>query len=88
HSNKQRNVFGIFEQGFMQGLYGFLLRALMLLERSKFLGEHNRYLIGHLFNYIFKPNSNDIEYVSLPGFLYILYYLVRPIRLGLKFLNP
>ncbi len=86
-SNKQRNVFGIFEQGFIQGLYGFVLRALMLLERSKFLGEHNRYLIGHLFNYIFKPNSNDLEYVSLTGLLYILYYLVRPIRLGLKFLN-
>ena len=87
-SNKQRNVFGIFEQGFMQGLYGFVLRALMLLERSKFLGEHNRYLMGHLFNYIFKPNSNDLEYVSLPQFLYILYYLIRPIRLGSKFLNP
>ena len=86
-SNKQNNVFGIFEQGLIQGLYGFVLRALMLLERSKFLGEHNRYLVGHLFNYIFKPNSNDLEYVSLPGFLYILYYLVRPIRLGLKFLN-
>ena len=88
YSNKQNNVFGIFEQGFMQGLYGFILRALMLLERSKFWGKHNRYLVGHLFSYIFKPNSNDLEYVSLTGFLYILYYLVRPIRLGLKFFNP
>ncbi len=88
HSNKQRNVFGIFQQGFIQGLYGFVLRALMLLDNSQFVGKHNRYLIGHLINYIFKPNSNDLEYVSLPGLLYILYYLVRPIRLGLKFLNP
>jgi hypothetical protein len=87
HSNKQRNVFGIFQQGFIQGLYGFVLRALMLLDNSQFVGKHNRYLIGHLINYIFKPNSNDLEYVSLPGLLYILYYLVRPIRLGLKFLN-
>ena len=83
----QHQLFGIFEQGLMQGLYGFILRALMLLERSNW-GKHNRYLFGHLISYIFKPNSNDLEYVSLPGFLYILYYLVRPIRLGLKFLNP
>ncbi len=88
HSNKQNNVFGIFEQGFIQGLYGFVLRALMLLDNYKFLGKHNRYLFGHLISYIFKPNSNDLKYVSLPGFLYILYYLFRPIRLGLKFLNP
>ncbi|WP_414623445.1 lasso peptide biosynthesis B2 protein [Calothrix sp. CCY 0018] len=86
--DKQSQLFGIFERGFIQGLYGFVLRALMLLERSKFFGKHNRYLVGHLFSYIFKPNSNDLEYVSLPGFLYILYYFVRPIRLGLKFLNP
>ena len=87
-NNKQKSVFGIFQQGFIQGLYGFILRALMLLERSKFFGKHNRYLVGHLISYIFKPNSNDLEYVSLPGLLYILYYLVRPIRLGSKFLNP
>ncbi|MGB3761130.1 MAG: lasso peptide biosynthesis B2 protein [Rivularia sp. (in: cyanobacteria)] len=88
HSNKQDNVFGIFQQGLIQGLYGFVLRALMLLDNSKFIGKHNRYLVGHLISYIFKPNSSDLKYVSLPGFLYILYYLVRPIRLGLKFLNP
>ena len=85
--DKQHQLFGIFEQGLIQGLYGFFLRALMLLERSKFWGKHNRYLIGHLFSYMLKPNSNDLKYVSLPRFLYILYYLVRPIRLGLKFLN-
>ena len=87
HSNKQ-NVFGIFKQGFIQGLYGFILRALMLLDNYKLIGKHNRYLVGHLISYIFKPNSNDLKYVSLPRFLYVLYYLVRPIRLGLKFLNP
>ncbi|MBV6623084.1 MAG: lasso peptide biosynthesis B2 protein [Rivularia sp. (in: Bacteria)] len=87
-NNKQKNVFGIFQQGLIQGLYGFILRALMLLDNYKLIGKHNRYLFGHLISYIFKPNSNDLKYVSLPGFLYILYYLVRPIRLGLKFLNP
>ena len=65
-----------------------ILRALILLEPSNFLGKHNRYLFGYSINYIFKPNDRDLKYVSLPRFLYILYYLVRPIRLGLKFLNP
>jgi hypothetical protein len=88
HSNQQNSVFGIFQQGFIQGLFGFVLRALMLLDNSKLIGKRNRYLFVHLIGYIFKPNSNDLEYVSFPGFLYILYYLVRPIRLGLKFLNP
>ncbi|MGF1676155.1 MAG: nucleotidyltransferase family protein, partial [Rivularia sp. (in: cyanobacteria)] len=86
--DKQHQLFGIFRHGLIQGLYGFILRAFILLDNSKLIGKHNRYLIGHLFSYIFKPNSNDLKYVSLPGFLYILYYLVRPIRLGLKFLNP
>ena len=88
HSNKQNNVFGIFQQGFIQGLCGLILRTLMLMDNYNFIGKRNRYLVGHLISYIFKPNSNDLEYVSFPEFLYILYYLVRPIRLGLKFLNP
>ncbi|MBE9212007.1 lasso peptide biosynthesis B2 protein [Plectonema cf. radiosum LEGE 06105] len=86
--DKQHQLFGIFRQGFIYGIYGFILRAFILLDNSKLIGKHNRYLIGHLFSYIFNPNSNDLKYVSLPGLLYILYYLVRPIRLGLKFLNP
>ncbi len=86
--SKQNNLFGIFQQGLIQGLYGLILRALVLMDNSNFLAEHNRYLVGHLFSYIFKPNSNDLEYVSLPRFMYVLYYLIRPIRLGLKFLNP
>ena len=65
-----------------------ILRALILLENSKLLGQHNRYLFWYSINYIFKPNSNDLKYVFLPGFLNILYYFIRPIRLGLKFLNP
>lgn len=65
-----------------------ILRALILLESLKLFGQHNRYLFGYSINYIFKPNSNDLEYVLLPQFMYILYYFIRPIRLGLKFLNP
>jgi hypothetical protein len=65
----------------MPGLYGFTLRGLMLLDSSQFLGKHNRYLVGHLFSYMFAPNSRDLEYIYLPPYLYFLYYLIRPIRL-------
>ncbi|NJM19865.1 MAG: lasso peptide biosynthesis B2 protein [Richelia sp. SM1_7_0] len=37
--DKQSQLFGIFRQGFIQGLYGFMLRALMLLERFKVFWE-------------------------------------------------
>lgn len=79
--NRQNKIFGLFDRGLIPGLYGFTLRGLMLLERSKLLGKHNRYLLRHLFSYMFAPNSRDLEYISLPLYLYFLYYLVRPIRL-------
>lgn len=85
--NKQDKVFGIFRQGLLAGLYGFVLRALMLLERSKFISKHNKYLVGHLLSYMFTPNSRDFEYVYFPPYLYFLYYLIRPIRLISKFFN-
>jgi hypothetical protein len=78
---RQKKIFGLFDRGLMPGLYGFTLRGLMLLERSKFLDKHNRYLVGHLFSYMFAPNSRDLEYIYLPPYLYFLYYLIRPIRL-------
>jgi len=84
--NKQETVFGIFRQGLLTGLYGFALRALMLLERSN-TGKHNKYLVGHLLSYMLTPNSRDFEYVYLPPYLYFLYYLIRPIRLTSKFFN-
>jgi ribosome-associated translation inhibitor RaiA len=79
--DRQKKIFGLFDRGLMPGLYGFTLRGLMLLDRSKFLGKHNRYLVGHLFSYMFAPNSRDLEYIYLPPYLYFLYYLIRPIRL-------
>lgn len=33
------------------------------------------------------PNINDRDFVALPKSLYFLYYLIRPLRLGLKHLN-
>lgn len=83
--NKQEKLFGIFRQGLLAGLYGFVLRALMLLERSKFIGKHNRYLVKHFLSYMFTPNSRDFEYIYLPPYFYFLYYLIRPIRLSSKF---
>ncbi len=34
--------------------------------------------------YIFQPSTSDIRAVALPGLLYPIYYLVRPIRLVLR----
>lgn len=65
-----------------------LRKSLALWFLLNLIGKRNRYLIGHLFSYIFKPNSRDLEYIFLPRFMYILYYVIRPIRLSLKFLNP
>ena len=36
-NKKQNKVFGIFQQGLIQGLYGFILRALMLLDKSNLI---------------------------------------------------
>lgn len=85
---KQQKVFSLFSKGIIAGLYGFLLRGLMLLEPSRLLGQRNRQLIRHLFSSIINPNSRDLEFVLLPKYLNFLYYLVRPIRLGLKFYKP
>ncbi|NJL10432.1 MAG: hypothetical protein HC908_10415 [Calothrix sp. SM1_7_51] len=83
--NKQQQVFSIFSQGLIAGLYGFLLRGLMLLEPSALLGQRNIELVKHLLFYVISPNSRDLEFVAFPKYLDFLYYLVRPVRLCLKF---
>lgn len=86
-NNKQEQVFGIFQQGLIQGLYAFLLRGLMIVDSSNMLGKHNRYLVKHLPSLIISPNSRDLEFISIPRYLHFLYYLVRPVRLGFKFFH-
>ncbi len=86
--NKQEKLFGIFQQGLLQGLYAFLLRGLMLVDSYNILGKHNRYLVKHLLSYIISPNSRDLEFMHVPKYIHFLYYLVRPIRLSFKFFHP
>lgn len=85
--NKQQRVFGIFYKGLLPGLYGFLLRGLMLLQTSAITGKHNRKLVKHLLDYVLTPNSRDLQYVSIPRHLHFLYYFIRAIRLAGKFVN-
>jgi|GEM_PF-621347 hypothetical protein len=86
--NKHEKVFGIFQQGLLQGLYAFLLRGLMLADSYNILGKHNRYLAKHLIRYIISPNSRDLGFIHLPNYLNFLYYLIRPVRLAYKFFHP
>lgn len=36
---------------------------------------------------VFKPTRYEWSLIALPNYLYFLYYLLRPIRLGVKYLN-
>ncbi|AFY43906.1 nucleotidyltransferase family protein [Nostoc sp. PCC 7107] len=87
-SDEQKRIFGIFDKGLWAGIYGFIIRALILSDSSNLFGKHNRTLVKHLLSYILTPNSRDLEYVSLPQQLYFVYYFVRPMRLALKFWSP
>ena len=81
---KQRKLFAIFRLGLLSGMSAILLRLLMLLQTPIFAQFSNLKLIAHLFTYLLTPNSSDWQYVSLPKYLYPLYYLIRPIRLVMK----
>lgn len=42
-----------------------------------------RYLLYHIFN----PTDLDLLTVKLPGFLYPVYFVIRPLRLGINFMK-
>lgn len=57
------------------------------VSKSYFVNRYNfqatdiRDRIPYLFDKIVTPHSEDRQFVSLPSFLYYLYYVIRPIRL-------
>ncbi len=44
--------------------------------------------VGYFLRRLVTPSLEDVEWVSVPARLPALYYLLRPVRLSLRFLNP
>jgi Uncharacterised nucleotidyltransferase/Transglutaminase-like superfamily len=84
-STERENLFGIFQEGLWTGLRKIALRFLILVEPSIFVSKRNFRLIKHLLSFAFTPNAEDRGAIVLPHYGRFLYYVVRPIRLSLKF---